>query len=236
MGRWIVMIETSFPGYMLFRKTATCHGSTPCLLSDQEEHTHDEQYSCSRENLSTVSSYCFDWFVLSSISEKLTYSIAKSEHWLRCHRNRPMIRHRRRLNLLAHAYHFVGWRARANKSIFVWERLKNGLYKHTHIATSHCYKQRRWARTLKISVNTRQSSRRICAKRLHSAYFTSVTIATCLDIFFWSDHVCGLHCQGEHIFSVDESQTLFFFYQTLCKRCSYYIYEFLFSFNIAFFF
>lgn len=47
------------------------HDRTPCLISDQVDYAHDEKYPCCRRKLSTMSSHCFDWFVLSTVSLKL---------------------------------------------------------------------------------------------------------------------------------------------------------------------
>lgn len=60
------------------RNAATRYGSTLCLLSGLIQHTHDDQCSCGRAKLSTMSS-CIDSFVLSSVSERSR--VTQCEYW-----------------------------------------------------------------------------------------------------------------------------------------------------------
>lgn len=69
------------------------HNSTPCLLSDQMEYTHNEQCSWSQRKPSTVSWHCFDSFMPFSVLESLEFSAEKTEPWFWCHNHKPIICH-----------------------------------------------------------------------------------------------------------------------------------------------
>lgn len=125
------------------------------VVTDQVEYTHNEQYPCSWGKLSTISSYCLNSFLLTSRGWGLL-------------QRRPSL-----------GFGFIATDPRVITCFDRFQKVLCGVLRRphsTHYHFKHCYEQRKWARTLYISVHTRQGSRCICAKPLHSTYISPVNL------------------------------------------------------------